>query len=147
MPGSILGNRVRRVEDPELLTGRGTFVANLRLPGLLCGAFVRSPMAHAALRSVDTAVAEAMPGVVAVLTASDLGVAPFHGFMVLNEACARPPLATDRVRFVGEPVALVVADDRYIAEDAAALVAIDYQPLPAVSDCRQALTPGAPLAH
>ena len=145
MPGSILGNRVRRVEDPDLLTGRGTFVGNLRIPGMLQAAFVRSPFAHAAIRSIDTGEAAGMPGVVAVLTADDIGVAPFHGFMVLNEACARPPLATDRVRFVGEAVAIVVADTEARAADAAEAVVVDYDPLPAASGLLDAVAEDAPL--
>jgi carbon-monoxide dehydrogenase large subunit len=145
MPGSILGNRVRRVEDPELLTGRGTYVGNLRIPGMLRAAFVRSPFAHARVRAIDTSEAVALPGVVAVLTAADLGVAPFHGFMVLNEACARPPLATDKVRFVGEAVVLVIADTEARALDAAEAVVVDYDPLPAVADMVDAVAPGAPL--
>lgn len=145
MPGSILGNRVRRLEDPDLLTGRGTFVANLRVPGLLRAAFVRSPIAHARIQGIDVSEAATMPGVVAVLTAADLGVGPFHGFMVLNEACARPPLATDKVRFVGEAVAMVVAATDAQAADAAEMVVVDYEPLPAVADVVAAVADGAPL--
>jgi carbon-monoxide dehydrogenase large subunit len=145
MPGSILGNRVRRVEDPELLTGRGTYVGNLRVPGMLRAAFVRSPVAHAHVREIDTSEAVSMPGVVAVLTAADLGVAPFHGFMVLNEACARPPLATDKVRFVGEAVVLVVAATEAQALDAAETVIVDYDPLPAAAGMLDAVAEGAPL--
>ena len=145
MPGSILGNRVRRVEDPDLLTGRGSYVGNLRIPGMLRVAFVRSPVAHARLGSVETAEAAAMPGVVAVLTATDLGVSPFHGFMVLNEACARPPLATDKVRFVGEAVAVVVATTEAQALDAAEAVVVEYDPLPAAADMLEAVADGAPL--
>jgi carbon-monoxide dehydrogenase large subunit len=145
MPGSILGNRVRRVEDPDLLSGRGTYVGNLRVPGMLRAVFVRSPMAHARVAGIDTSAATGMPGVVAVFTAADLGVAPFHGFMVLNEACARPPLATDKVRFVGEPVAIVVAETEAQALDAAEAVVVDYDPLPAVADMEAAVADGAPL--
>lgn len=144
MVGSILGNHVRRVEDPDLLTGRGTYVGNLRIPGMLRVAFVRSPVAHARIESIDTSEALEQPGVVAVLTADDLGVAPFHGFMVLNEACARPPLATDKVRFVGEPVAMVVAGTEAQALDAAEKVVVDYDPLPAVADMVDAAADGAP---
>ena len=145
MVGSILGNRVRRVEDPDLLTGKGTYVGNLRVDGLLRGAFVRSPVAHARIASVDVEEARTFPGVVAVLTAADLGVAPFHGFMVLNEACARPPLATDKVRFVGEPLALVVAETEAQALDAAEAVVVEYDPLPVAADVIEALADGAPL--
>jgi carbon-monoxide dehydrogenase large subunit len=145
MPGSILGNRVRRVEDPDLLTGRGTYVGNLNIPGMLRAVFVRSPFAHARLGAIDTAEAAARPGVVGVFTAADLGVSPFHGFMVLNEACARPPLATDKVRFAGEPVAIVVAETEAQALDAAEAVVVDYDPLPAVADMVEAVADGAPL--
>jgi carbon-monoxide dehydrogenase large subunit len=145
MPGSILGNRVRRLEDPELLTGQGTFIANLRIPGMLRAAFVRSPIAHARIERIDTSVAQAMPGVVAVLIAEDLGVAPFHGFMVLNEACARPPLASGKVRFVGDPVAVVIAESEEQALDAMEMVEVDYDPLPAVADMVDAVADGAPL--
>jgi carbon-monoxide dehydrogenase large subunit len=145
MVGSILGTRVLRVEDPDLLTGKGTYIGNLRVPGLTHAAFVRSPVAHARIGSIDVSEARRAPGVVAVLTAADLGIEPFHGFMVLNAHCARPPLATDKVRFVGEPVALVVADTAAAAEDATELVVVDYDPLPAVVDPEAALAPDAPL--
>ncbi len=145
MPGSLLGNRVRRVEDPDLLVGKGTFVGNLEHEGLLRAAFVRSPHAHALVRSIDAEAARRAPGVVAVLTERDLGVAPFHGFMVLNAACARPPLAAGKVRFVGEPVAIVVAESESAAVDATELVVVDYDPLEAVADPEAALDDGAPL--
>jgi aerobic carbon-monoxide dehydrogenase large subunit len=145
MPGSLLGNSVRRVEDPELLTGRGTYVGNLKVDGMAKVAFVRSPVAHARVEKIDTSDAVAAAGVLAVLTAEDLGVEPFHGFMVLNEACARPPLATGKVRFVGEAVAMVVAETEAAAADAAELVVVDYDPLPAVADVEQAIRQDAPL--
>jgi len=145
MVGSILGTRVLRVEDPDLLSGRGTFVGNLRVAGLAHAAFVRSTVAHGRLRGVDVAEAQGAPGVIAVVTGADLGVEAFHGFMVLNEACARPPLATDKVRFVGDAIALVVAETAAAAADAAELVVVDYDPLPAVVDPEAALAPGAPL--
>src|SRR5205085_244755 len=110
MPGSILGTRVTRVEDPDLITGRGRYVGDVQVDGLASLAFVRSPVAHARLRGVDAAAALAHPGVIAVLTAADLRIPAFHGFMVLNERCARPPLAEGKVRFAGEPVAVVVAE-------------------------------------
>ncbi len=145
MVGSLLGTRVLRVEDPALLRGAGTFVGNHRPPGLARAVFVRSPVAHARIDGIDVHEALKAPGVLAVLTAADLGIAPFHGFMVLNEACARPPLATDKVRFVGEPVAIVVADTEAQALDAAELVEVDYDPLGAVVDPEAALADGAPL--
>ena len=145
MPGSLLGNRVRRIEDPELLTGEGTFVGNLRIDGLLHAAFVRSPFAHAVIESIDVSEALALPGVVAVLTADDLRIGPFHPFMVLSEAVVRPPLATGRVRFVGDPVAVVVAESAAIAADGVDLVDVDYDPLPSVIDMEAALGPDSPL--
>jgi carbon-monoxide dehydrogenase large subunit len=145
VPGSLLGNRVRRVEDPDLLTGRGTYVGNLRVAGMARVVFVRSSLAHGCLIGIDTKAAQAAPGVLAVFTSADLGVAPFHGFMVLNPACARPPLAEDKVRFVGEAVAMVIAESEAAALDAADLVEVDYDPLDAVVDPEEALADGAPL--
>lgn len=145
MRGSILGNRVRRVEDTDLLTGASSFVGNLHREGLLHAAFVRSPLAHGRILGIDTAVAAAAPGVVAVFTAADLALPAHHGYMVLNPELPRPPLATDRVRFVGEAVAVVVAESKADAVDAAELVEVDYEPLPAVVDPEEALDPGAEL--
>jgi len=143
--GSILGTRVPRVEDPDLLLGRASYVSNLRFPGLGHVAFARSPAAHARITGIDTGAAAAAPGVLAVATAGTLGLPAFHGFMVLNERCARPPLAAGKVRFAGEPVAAVVAETPAQAEDAAELIGVDYEPLPAVTDPVAALAPGAPL--
>jgi carbon-monoxide dehydrogenase large subunit len=143
MPGSILGTVVRRTEDPELLTGRGTFIDNLKVDDLLHMVFVRSTMAHASLLSVDTAAARSMDGVVAVYLADDLRLADLAGFMPINELCARPPLAVGRVRFVGDIVAAVVATHRAAAEDAAEAVVIDYEALPAIVDPEAALMPDA----
>lgn len=145
MPGSLLGNRVRRVEDPDLLTGRGTFVANLDLPGCAAAAFVRSPFGHARVRSIDTGEAASAPGVLAVYTAEDLGLHPLGGFMVLHPACARPPLARDKVRFAGDAVAMVVAETEAQAADAAERVVVDYEPLVAVVDVEAAAAQGASL--
>src|SRR5579875_516502 len=145
MPGSILGTRVLRIEDPELLTGHGTFVGNLRVPGMAYATFVRSPLAHALVNSVDISRASRAPGVLGAWTAADLQLEPYHGFMVLNPACGRPPLATGKVRFVGEPVAVIVAETAAAAADAAESVEVDYTPLPAVVDPEEALVAGAPL--
>ncbi len=145
MPGSLLGTNVRRVEDPELLRGAGTFVGNRAPLGVAHAAFVRSPLAHGLVRSIEPGEARRSPGVLAVFTAADLGIAPFHSFMVLNAACARPPLAVDKVRFVGEPVAVVVAQTRAQAVDAAELVEVDYEPLRAAVDPEAALSADAPL--
>jgi carbon-monoxide dehydrogenase large subunit len=145
MVGSLIGTRVVRVEDPDLLTGKGTYIGNLKVPGMAHAFFVRSTIAHARLSSVDVSAARQAPGVIAVLTSADIDLPPFHGFMVLNEHCARPPLATDKVRFVGEPIAVVIAETPAAGADAAELVEIEYEPLPAVVDTQQALAPGAPL--
>jgi aerobic carbon-monoxide dehydrogenase large subunit len=145
MAGSILGTSVRRVEDLDLITGASTYVGDLGLEGVLHLAFVRSPLAHAVVTGIATAEAAAAPGVVAVFTAADLDLPAHHGLMVVNEDLPRPPLATDRVRFVGEAVAVVVAETKAAAVDAVELVEIDYDPLPAVVDMEAALEPGAPL--
>jgi len=140
---SILGTRVVRTEDPRLLTKGGTYVDDMRLPGMARVTFVRSPVAHAMITGVDTSAALAAPGVVAALTAADLtdlGPPPPDDGSAPNEAAplplggpwAEPLLAVDRVRYVGEPVAMVITDDRYQGEDAAELVSVDYDALPAV---------------
>jgi aerobic carbon-monoxide dehydrogenase large subunit len=145
MPGSLLGNAVRRVEDPDLLTGRGAYVDDLPLAGALHLAFVRSPVAHALIGGVAVDEARAAPGVVAVFTAEDLDLPAHHGFMALNDACKRPPLATGKVRFVGDPVAVVVATSKTHAVDAAEAVVVDYDPLPAAVTGEAALAAGAPV--
>jgi carbon-monoxide dehydrogenase large subunit len=144
-PGSLLGNAVRRVEDPDILLGRATYVDDLDIPGVLHLVFVRSTVAHAEIGSIDTADAAAMPGVVGVFTAADLDVPVPPGLMVVNPAFARPPLAKEKVRFVGDMVAAVVAESRAAAVDAAEFVVVDYEPLPAVVDPEAATEPGAPL--
>ena len=110
MAGSILGTRVLRTEDPDLLTGAARYVNDLDLPGKLHAVFARSEVAHATLHDVHTDDALATPGVVAVFTAADLGVAPHHGFAIVHPDFARPPLADGVVRFVGEAIALVVGE-------------------------------------
>jgi aerobic carbon-monoxide dehydrogenase large subunit len=145
MAGSLLGNAVRRIEDPELLLGRGTFVDNMRPEGAVFAEFVRSPFAHATVTSIDTREASTAPGVVAVYVAGDLGLEPGFPFMPTNPRCARPPLADGRVRFVGEAVAVVLAETKAQAVDATELVDVDYEPLEAVVDMEAALSPGAPL--
>jgi aerobic carbon-monoxide dehydrogenase large subunit len=147
MPGSILGTRVVRVEDPDLLRGRGTFVGDVKVEGLTHLAFARSPYPHGRIVRIDTSEASAHPGVAGVFTAADIGVPPFHYFMVLNEQCARPPLAQGLVHFVGEPVAAIVAETPAAAADAAQLVLVDYHPLPAMADPEQALAPDAPAQY
>jgi carbon-monoxide dehydrogenase large subunit len=144
VPGSILGNAVRRVEDPDLVTGQSTFVDNLDRPNALHLSFVRSPHARATIESIDTAEAAKADGVVAVFTASDLELPAYHPIFPFNDACLRPPLARDTAQFVGEPVAVVVATSRTAAVDAIELVDVEYEPLPAIVDPEQALLGGAP---
>ena len=146
-----VGSPLRRREDPSLLTGAGRFVDDIRLAGMLHLAFVRSPRAHARLVEVDVRGARAMPGVVSVITAADLpapvpripAVPAFAGL----ERVAHPLLADGTVRYVGEPVAAVLAEDRYTAEDAADRVRVTYDVLPAVMDPEDALAPDAPVLH
>ena len=132
---SILGTRVVRIEDPRFLTGEGTYIANLPMPGALHLTFVRSSMAHAQLLSIDASEALSMPGIRAVWTAADIDIAPAgpaNGMM--NQAMLFPYLAKDTVRFVGDLVAIVVSEDKTSGTDAAETVIVDYEPLPVVLD-------------
>jgi CO/xanthine dehydrogenase Mo-binding subunit len=143
---------VRRREDPRLITGAGEFVDDLRVPGSLHAAMLRTPHAHARIRAIDVGAARRAPGVVGVFVASDLGAAgepmPIYApHPALPVPCKIRPLAAGRVRFVGEPVAVVIADDVYRAHDALDLIRADYEPLPAVVDVEAALAPGAPVLH
>jgi carbon-monoxide dehydrogenase large subunit len=132
---SILGNRVLRTEDPKLLTGNATYVDNLRLTGAAYVTYVRSTMAHARIVSIDGDEARRASGVIAVFTAADVDLAPMPPSLpLLNQAMSRPFLADGVVRYVGEPVAVVVTEERYQGEDAAEMVFVDYEPLPAVVD-------------
>jgi carbon-monoxide dehydrogenase large subunit len=137
------GTRVPRVEDNRLLTGRGTFVDDISRPGMLHACFVRSPFARARLNGIDAAAALALPGVRAVFTAADINPdvkEAWHAVAGKDIAdTPRPPLAEGEVKFVGDPVALVVAESRYIAEDAVELVEVDYEPLPAIVDFTRAV--------
>lgn len=151
---ALFGRSVPRVEDAALVTGAGTFLDDLQPDGCLAAAFVRSPHAHAAFSRIDGSAALELPGVAAVLTLADLRplladdrLAVGLPSASINMEVDRPVLAIDEATYVGEPIALVVATDRATAEDAAELVAIDFEPLPAASDCRDALKPGAPTVH
>ena len=134
-----VGRSVRRSEDRRLLMGRGKYAADFRLPGMLHGAVLRSPHAHARLGEIRAQAALALPGVVAVVTAEDLGdvgrIPTRLGHRIGNVACLQPPLARDKVRYVGEPVAFVVAESRYLAEDALDAMEVDYDPLPIGRRC------------
>ena len=136
---------MRRVEDPEILVGRATYVDNLKIDGILSLVFVRSPVAHGRVLSIDASAAARAPGVVAVYTAADLAMADDTGLMQLHKDVARPPLVTDRVRFVGDTVVAVVGETQAEAVDAAELVVVDYEAIPAVVDPEAALDPAAPL--
>ncbi len=143
--GSILGNAVLRREDPTLLTGEDKFYDDMAIEGLGYVHFVRSDYAHARINSIDTADAEAVEGVVGVWTADTLEMPTYQGFAMFPETLNRPPLAKGKVRFVGDIVAVVVADDRAAAADAAELVFVDYEPLPVVVDIEAALEDDAPI--
>lgn len=135
---AYVGTRIKRVEDPRLLTGAGMFVDDVTRPGMLHACFVRSPFARARIVDIDVSEALALDGVHAVYVAADLTPGIHEQTYALDgpymPALNWPPLAVDEVRFVGDPVALVVADDRYIAEDAVELVAVDYEALTPVVD-------------
>lgn len=146
--GAPIGIPKARREDARLLTGRGAYLADVRVPGALEAAFVRSPVAHGRITTLDAAPARTLDGVVAVFTDGTLPEhAPLVDAVAIDGLAKTPqaPLASGRVRFVGEPVAVVVARDRYIAEDGAALVHVDYEPLPVVTDCHSAADENAPL--
>src|SRR3989442_2703660 len=145
--GSILGNPVRRREDPDILTGKTQYFDDLQVAGLLHVAFVRSTIAHAVIEGIDTSDAVSMPGVVAVYTADDLDLPDHHGFMMLPPTMNRPPLARDRVRFVGDIVAMVVAETKAQAVDAAEAVVVDYDPLPLGVGMEAAPEAHAPGVH
>src|SRR5919197_3956885 len=121
---TVMGAAVRRVEDPPLVTGAARYTEDLKMPGAVHAVFVRSAMAHARINRIDSTSAAASPGVIAVLTAADLTLEPLDpGFA--PPSFARPPLARDVVRFIGEPLAVVVASTREQAADAAALGEVD----------------------
>jgi len=136
------------VEDAALLTGRGRYIDDIgTMPGTLHAAILRSPHAHAAITSIDVARAVALPGIAAVLTGADLRAITASLVVGVKASVECWPIATDRVRYVGEPVAIAIATDRYLAEDALDLIEIRYEPLPAVIDPLAALQPDAPLLH
>ncbi|MEK7311701.1 MAG: xanthine dehydrogenase family protein molybdopterin-binding subunit, partial [Chloroflexota bacterium] len=156
MATRYFGAPIKRNEDARLLTGRALFVDDVELPGMLHAAFLRSTYAHARINSIDVAQALERKGVVAVYTAVDLGdywkpgpllvpPPPVAG-CVFNER-TQVPLAKDKVRFVGEPIAVVIAESRYIAEDALGDIIVDFEPLPAVVELEKALAADSPLVH
>src|SRR4051794_22731390 len=141
--GTYAGTRVLRVEDPRLLTGTGTYVDDVVRPGMLHACFVRSPLPRGRIVAIDVSRARALDGVQDVFVAEDLNPGVREQWYSMNGRddpdTPRPPLAEGEVRFVGDPVAMVVAGDRYVAEDAAGLVIVDYDPLPPVVDYAAAL--------
>src|SRR5215831_18302705 len=156
MQVSYVGQSIKRFEDPRLVTGNGAFVGDLTLPDMLHAAVLRSQHAHARLRGIDVAAARAVPGVVAVLTGVDIaGVLPgiptraMIGERAVDalQAPEYPLLAYDKVCYVGQPIAVVVAHDPYIARDAVELITVDYEPLVPVLDPDAAARDDAPVIH
>jgi len=156
MSKRYIGKPMKRNEDALLLTGRALFTDDVHLPDMLHVAFVRSDYAHGRILGIDTEFAEEIPGVVAIITAEDLGdywqpgpllVPPPPVEGKIFHARTQVPLAKDKVRHVGEPIAMVIAESRYIAEDAAEQIFVDIEPLPAVTGLEESLSPDAPLIH
>ena len=151
---SLIGQSIARIEDRDLLCGTARFVADITIAEMLHASFVRSPHAHARLVSIDARAALALPGVVAVLTSEDIRAAAQTDRLVValpdrtyKQQRDRPILAADETVHVGEAIAMVLATDAYVAEDGAGLVEVQFELLPAVSDARAALAPGAPPVH
>lgn len=152
MATQIIGSSIKRREDPRLITGEAKYIDDIQLPGMLHAAILRSPHAHAKIKSINTARAKQHPGVVAVFTGQDFKDVPalpcaWQAGGVKNNANTPRILEMDKVTFTGAGVAVVVAEDRYTAEDALNLIDVDYEPLPAVVDAEKATQPGAPQIH
>ena len=157
MTKKYIGKRIKRIEDPRLLTGEALFVDDVEIPGMLHAAFLRSDYAHAYLKSVDVSAAQAREGVVAVFTAEMMGddwspgpplVSPPPTVEdVIFHSRTQVPLVKDKVRHVGEPIAIVIAESRYIAEDAVDDIVVDLEPLDVVVDIEKAMQPDSPLVH
>jgi aerobic carbon-monoxide dehydrogenase large subunit len=149
-PETLVGKRLRRREDPRLITGTATYVDDIKMPGMHYAAILRSPHAAANIRSIDTSKAASHKGVLAVFTGKDThdaGSVPCGASLPGLRVPDHRVLATDRVYYVGHPVAVVVATDRYVAADATDLIEVDWEVLPAVADPEKALAPGAPAVH
>src|SRR5947209_6554243 len=149
-PETLVGKSIRRREDPRLLTGAATYVDDIKMPGMHHACIVRSPHAAAKIKGISTAAAKALPGVAAIFTGPDvahLGAVPCAAALPGLRVPHHHILAQDRVYFVGHPVAVVVATDKYIARDAVDLIEIDYEPSQAVADPEKALEKGAPAVH
>ena len=153
MTTRIFGSGIRRREDPRLITGRASYTDDIKLPGMLHAAILRSPYAHANIKSVDASGAAGQPGVVAVYTGADtegvLNGLPCAWLIPGSDlkTPAHPPVAKDKVRYVGDAVAVVVAESRYQAEDALEHIAVDYEPLDVVINPKAAAQDGAPQIH
>ena len=151
LAGRYVGQSVTRVEDPRFLAGKGRYVDDLTLPGMLHASFVRSPHAHARIVSIDVSAALALDGVLAVLTGEDfVDVPPLMPGGVLRDEIVDVPrhvLPRDKARFVGEAIAVVIATTAYIAEDGRDLVQIEWEPLEVLLDPEKSLEPDAPLLH
>src|SRR5918999_5302365 len=150
----VLGAPIKRREDPRFITGEGNYVDDIKLPSMAHAAILRSPYAHANIRSIDTSAAKAMPGVRLVMTGADIPYNPLPmawpagGVAGLQNNVNTPRiLATDSVKWTGEGVAAVVADTPEQAYDAIEAIEVDWEPLPAVVDAEEALKPGAPQLH
>ncbi|MFQ5829233.1 MAG: xanthine dehydrogenase family protein molybdopterin-binding subunit [Candidatus Methylomirabilia bacterium] len=149
----LFGSSIKRREDPQFITGTGKYLDDVKLPGLTYAAVLRSPHGHARIKSINVKKAQAFPGVLAVFTGKDMEkeVSPlpcaWQAGGVKNNVPPHRVLATDRVRYVGDGVAVVVAEDRYLARDALDLIEVDYDVLPAVVDAEKAVQPGAPQLH
>jgi|SRR5579862_715357 len=147
-PTDWIGQSIERVEDLTLLAGRGSFIDDVGVPPGTChAAILRSSHAHAGIGAVDVAAARQAPGVIAVITGADVKALSASLAVGVKAPIECWPIAVDRVRYVGEPVAVVVASDRYLAEDALELIEVDYRPLPAIVDPLAALEPAAPVLH
>ncbi|MEW5987868.1 MAG: molybdopterin cofactor-binding domain-containing protein [Chloroflexota bacterium] len=154
MASRIFGSGIKRREDPRLITGQAKYTDDLTLPGMAYMVVVRSPHAHARIQSIDTSMAAMMPGVLGVFTGQAMQAAGFGNIPCAwvvpgsnTKTPAYPPIAIERVRYVGNAVAVVVATDRYRARDAAEAVRVEYEPLPAVANPYQAVQAGAPQLH
>ena len=157
MPNKFIGKRIVRNEDPQLLTGQAQFVDDVEIPGMLYAAFLRSDYAHARLMSIDVSAARQRPGVVAVFTAEDMGddwqpgpplvSPPPTAKDVIFNSRRQVPLVKDKVRHAGEAIAVVIAESRYIAEDAVDDILVELEPLEAVVDLEKGLGAGSPLVH
>src|SRR5262245_50179943 len=157
MNAPFVGQSVKRKEDVRFLTGAGQFTDDVAVPGQVCAFFLRSPHAHAKIRSIDTAKARSAPGVVGVYTGEDLAAAKVGGLgcgWLITDVNGQPmkepphpPLAQGKVRYVGDHVAVVIAETLHQARDAAEMIAVDYEVLPAVVKAAEARKPGAPVLH